>query len=107
MPRLVRRRPWLERVQASLNPFDFLLWLSEEIETREWDNQSFANPVGAALNFLLLIARANSGRSRSTRDDVFGDNNDPGWFSWLVRYNSLPSKLLVNSIRRPHSLFMS
>jgi hypothetical protein len=86
MPRLVRRRPLLERLKAYLNPLDFLLWLSEEIETRDWDDQSFANPLGAALNFIFLLARANSGpsRSTSTRDDIFGDSSGSGWFSWFV-----------------------
>jgi hypothetical protein len=91
MPRLVRRRPLLERLKAYLNPFDFLLWLSEEIETRDWDDQGFANPSGAALNFIFLLARANSGPSRSTGNDVFGDSSESGWFSWFVRDHSRPS----------------
>lgn len=84
MPRLVRRRPLLERWKAYLNPLDFLLWLSEEIETRDWDNESFANSLGAALNLTFLLARANSGPSRSNSDDVFGDSNGFSWFSWFV-----------------------
>ena len=88
MPRLVRRRPLLERWKAYLNPYDFLLWLSEEIETRDWDDQSFANPLGAALNFLFLLARANCGPGRSNGDDVFGDSNGSGWLSWFVRLKS-------------------
>jgi hypothetical protein len=91
MPRLIRRRPLLERLKAYLNPLDFLLWLSEEIETRDWDDQSFANPLGAALNFIFLLARANSGPNRTTGDDVFGDSSGSGWFSWFVRDHSLPS----------------
>lgn len=85
MPRLVRRRPLLERLKSYLNPLDFLLWLSEEIETRDWDDQSFANPLGATLNFIFLLARANSGPNRSSGDDVFGDTSGSGWSSWLVR----------------------
>jgi hypothetical protein len=74
-------------LQAYLNPYDFLLWLSEEIETREWDDNSFANPFGAALNFIFLLTRANSGRSRTGGDDVFGDvNNGSGWLGWLVSH---------------------
>lgn len=90
MPRLVRRRPLLERVKAYLNPFDFLLWLSEEIETRDWDDQRFANPLGAALNFIFMLARANSGPNRSSGDDVFGDSGGSGWFSWFVWHPSQP-----------------
>jgi hypothetical protein len=108
MPRLVRRRPLLERLQAYLNPLDFLLWVSEEIETRDWDDQSFSNPVGAALNFVFLLARANSGPSRSNRDDVFGDGNTgPGWFSWLVSDHSKQQTLLTDlftvNLRRLYS----
>lgn len=85
MPRLVRRRPLAERIAAYLNPLDFWLWLSEEFETREWDTKGVANPVGLALNFVLLIARANSGGSSSKDvDDVFGDTRGPGWLSWFV-----------------------
>ncbi|KAL5348377.1 hypothetical protein ACLOAV_006859 [Pseudogymnoascus australis] len=37
MPRLVRRKPLGERLKAYLNPLDFLLYVSEELETSEWD----------------------------------------------------------------------
>ncbi|KAI5301073.1 hypothetical protein KEM56_001994 [Ascosphaera pollenicola] len=37
MPRLVRRQPFLERLKSYLNPLDFLLWLSEELDTRDWE----------------------------------------------------------------------
>ena len=86
MPRLVRHRPLLERIKAYLNPLDFLLWLSEEIETRDWDPKTFATPTGLVLNFVFLIARANTGKAgRSRGDDVFGDyNSGTGWLSWLV-----------------------
>jgi hypothetical protein len=84
MPRLIRRKPLAERLQAYLNPLDFLLWLSEEFETREWDTKEVANPLGLALNFLLLIARANTGRRRADLDDVFGDGEGNGWGSALV-----------------------
>ncbi len=90
MPRLIRRRPLAERLQAYLNPLDFLLWLSEEIETRDWDNQSFANPIGIALNLIFLLARANSGAGRSNSDDVFGDSGGPGWLGWFVRAQYSP-----------------
>ncbi|KAK7956173.1 uncharacterized protein PG986_005395 [Apiospora aurea] len=81
--RLVRKRPLMERVKASLNVMDLLLWLSEEIETRDWDSNVVGTQLGLAFNFAFLIARANSGR-KSTADDVFGDETDAGWMVFLV-----------------------
>lgn len=83
MPRLVRRKPLSERLQAWLNPMDFLLWLSEEIETRDWNSKSVGLQIGIAMNLVFGIARANSGR-KTTVDDVFGDDSDSGFFTFLV-----------------------
>lgn len=83
MPRLVRRRPLWERVASMLNPMDFLLWLSEEIETRDWDSQSVGTQLGLGLNFALLLVRANSA-SPASNDDVFGDGASSGWRSLVV-----------------------
>jgi len=87
MPRLVRRKPLVDRIKDYLNPGDFLLWLSEEFETRDWDSKQFATPLALGLHFVLLIARANSGSSgRSKGDDVFGDDySGTGWLSYIVR----------------------
>ncbi|KAH8912649.1 hypothetical protein BR93DRAFT_91017 [Coniochaeta sp. PMI_546] len=82
-PRIVRRQPLSDKVKAWLNPFDFLLWLSEEIETRDWDSQHVGTQLGLAANFLFLIARANSGRS-SKNDDVFGETSGSGWGSFFI-----------------------
>lgn len=89
MPRLVRRKPLLDRVKDYLNPGDFLLWLSEEIETRDWDPKSFGTPLALVLHFVLLIARANSGGGSSKGgDDVFGDGGyDSGWLSYIVTFS--------------------
>ncbi|KAK8127573.1 hypothetical protein PG984_008681 [Apiospora sp. TS-2023a] len=81
--RLVRKRPLMERVKASLNVMDFLLWLSEEIETRDWNSNVVGTQLGLAFNFAFLIARANSGR-KSAADDVFSDETDSGWVVFLV-----------------------
>lgn len=86
MPRLVRRRPFTERVKAFLNPLDFLLWLSEELETRDWDQleKEWALPVGVGLNVVMLIVRANSASGSRVDSDIFGDEG-PSWLSRFVR----------------------
>lgn len=43
-----------------LNPMDFLLWLSEEMETRDWDSNLVGTQIGLSFNFVFLLARANS-----------------------------------------------
>lgn len=84
MPRLVRRRPLAERLKAWLNPMDFLLWLSEEIETRDWRNsKAVGTQMGVVMNFVFLLARANSGGSRVS-DPVFDDGTVSGWFTFFV-----------------------
>ena len=85
--RLIRRQPLLERIKAYFDPWDFLLWLSEELDSSDWDEwqKDWATPAGCALNFVMLIARANSGGKTSRVDDVFGDvDTGPGWLSWFV-----------------------
>jgi hypothetical protein len=87
MPRLIRRQPLVERIKAYLNPADFLLWLSEELESHGWDQleKEWAIPIGLLLNLTFLVARANSYGTTGSYDDVFGDSkNGAGWFSWLV-----------------------
>lgn len=62
---------------------DFLLWLSEEIETRDWDSGLVGTQLGLGLNFLFLVVRANSG-SKQASDDIFGDDGSSRWLSMLV-----------------------
>ncbi len=83
MPRLVRRTPLSERIWSAVNPLDFLLWLSEEIETRDLDSKAVGTQLGLACNFLFLVARANSGSPQHV-DDVFGEGPQRGWLSFLV-----------------------
>ncbi|CAD6452722.1 1647a71f-48b4-43d4-98e2-4a316216dd2c [Sclerotinia trifoliorum] len=85
MPRLVRRRPLRERITDWFNIHDWVLWISEEIETRDWDSKAYANPLAFGLHSTLLIARANSGNGVSGNvDDVFGDvPSGTGWLSYL------------------------
>ena len=85
MPRLVRRKPLLDRIKDYLNPGDFLLWLSEEFETGDWDSKQFGTPLALGLHVALLIARANVGSGSSSGDDVFGDVvSGSGWLSYIV-----------------------
>ncbi|OAA43590.1 hypothetical protein NOR_04165 [Metarhizium rileyi] len=83
MPRLVRQRPLWDRISSMLNPMDFLLWLSEEIETRDWDSGLVGTQLGLGLNFLFLLVRANSG-SKQASDDIFGDDSSSSWLSILI-----------------------
>src|ERR1700722_18646396 len=83
MPRLVRKKPLSERVMAAINPLDLFLWLSEEVQTREWDPKTVGTQVGLAMSFTFLLARANTGASRNV-DDVFGDSSSSGWVFFLV-----------------------
>jgi len=82
--RLVRRLPLRERIRQILNPMDFYLWLSEEIQTFDWDSIAFGTRFGLIANFLFLIARANTGGTREAFDDVFGDAPASGWFTLVV-----------------------
>lgn len=86
--RLIRRQPLAERIKAYLDPLDFLLWLSEQFDSEDWDKwqKDWATPIGLGLNFVMLIARANSGGGgRRVVDDVFGDEpSGTGWLGWFV-----------------------
>ncbi|KAF0642766.1 hypothetical protein FPSE5266_05864 [Fusarium pseudograminearum] len=68
---------------AAINPMDFLLWLSEELETRDWDSATVGTQMGLTMNFLFLLARANSG-STTKSDDIFSDDTSSGWLSFVV-----------------------
>ncbi|KAL8972253.1 MAG: hypothetical protein Q9197_002861 [Variospora fuerteventurae] len=118
MPRLIRRRPLAERIKAWLNPFDLLLWLSEELDSSDWDQwqNDWSTSVGIALNIVFLIARANAGsRSRRGGDDVFGDEVTHGGFTaWLATFivHILSLLSIINALytfyrRRHYRLFES
>ncbi|KAG5984515.1 hypothetical protein E4U55_004411 [Claviceps digitariae] len=111
MPRLVRRRPLWERIMSMLNPMDFLLWLSEEIETRDWDSGLVGTQLGLGLNFLFLIVRANSGAKQAS-DDIFGDESSSGWPSllmylmcWVLVAFSITNAVYTISRTRKYRLF--
>lgn len=103
MPRLVRRKPLAERLKAYLNPLDFLLYLSEEFETRDWDTHGFATTLGLSLNFVFLLARANSGRQVRNVDDVFGDSGGAGWLGWVVSCSSSSCAFSPCALRSTYS----
>ncbi|KAF4778722.1 hypothetical protein HER10_EVM0009512 [Colletotrichum scovillei] len=84
MPRLVRKKPLSERLKAMLNPMDFLLWLSEELETRDWDSKALGTQLGLGCNFVFLLARANCVASE-VEDDVFSDGSSGGIVTYIVR----------------------
>jgi hypothetical protein len=88
--RVVRRAPLSERIAAYLNPYDFLLWAAEEFNSNDWEDfqKSWGTPIGVGLNFVFLIARANSGNKPSRGDDVFGDdyNRSSGWMIWICQF---------------------
>jgi len=72
---------------------DFLLWLSEELETREWDSTAAGTQVGLVCNLVFLLTRANSGASTDQNDDVFGEESGRGWLSLLVRFRHISPDL--------------
>ena len=89
MPRLVRKAPLAERIKAYLDPWDWLMWASEELNSSDWEEfaKSYAVTAGVVMNALFMIAKANSGRSKSNGgDDVFGDSSRSGggWLRWFV-----------------------
>lgn len=88
--RLVRQRPLSERIQAYLNPVDFYIWLSEEIQSFDWDSTSFGTWFGLVANFLFLLARANGNIGGGVvDDDVFSDAPSSGFTKALVSYGFL------------------
>ncbi|EFQ99926.1 hypothetical protein MGYG_02933 [Nannizzia gypsea CBS 118893] len=114
MPPLIRRRPLLERIKAYLNPLDFLLWLSEELDSSDWEQweKEWALPVGIALNVLFLVARANSQKGSRAHDDVFGDDGGVSYVAWLASFivHSLALLSISNALyafcrTRPYRLF--
>ncbi|KAL8952282.1 MAG: hypothetical protein Q9222_001813 [Ikaeria aurantiellina] len=118
MPRLIRRRPFVERVKAHLNPLDLLLWLSEGFDASDLDQwqKSWSTTIGICFNVIFLLARANAGsRSQHLVDDVFGDQRaSTGLISWLAAFtvHMLTLLSIMNAVytfhrRRHYRLFES
>lgn len=74
----------MERLKSMMNPMDFLLYLSEELETRDWDSKPVGTQLGLATNFAFLLARANSARVSRPADPVFDDEAASGYSAWLT-----------------------
>ncbi|KAH8750540.1 hypothetical protein F5883DRAFT_223032 [Diaporthe sp. PMI_573] len=92
--RLVRRRPLWERIKSRFDPWDYVLWLSEEIETRNFGSKSLGNQLGVACNFVFILARVyGSSSTGSDNDDIFSDSDSgtsSGWlayFAWSIMWN--------------------
>jgi hypothetical protein len=80
----------MERIQGYLDPWDWLMWASEELNSNDLDDfaNAYATPLGLASNIIFMIAKANAGKSISDGDDVFGEyrKNSTGWLKWFVRH---------------------
>jgi hypothetical protein len=82
MPRLVRRAPLAERIKAYTDPSDWLIWISEELNSSDWEDfaSSYALYIGFSANLVFVLAQANSGASAASDDDgVFNEVEGPGW----------------------------
>ncbi|KAF2111088.1 hypothetical protein BDV96DRAFT_582502 [Lophiotrema nucula] len=88
MPRLVRKAPLSERITAYVDPMDWLMWVSEELNSGDWEEfaKSYATSLGLGMNVLFVIAKANAGKGSSDKeDDVFGDyQRSGGWLKWFM-----------------------
>ena len=105
--RLVRRRPLTERIKAYLDPLDFLLWLSEELETSDWEQwqKNWAAPLGIGLNLAMIVARSNTGSHTDGYNDVFGEVSTRSMlFGWLV---GVATSLLWAATDASQATFMS
>jgi len=76
-------------MKAYLDPLDFLLYLSEELNDDAYEEllNSWATPIGIALNAVFIIARgaSKSGEANDLfADDGFAGSKGSGWFAWMV-----------------------
>jgi hypothetical protein len=87
MPAVRRRTPLRDRIASYIS--DNFLWLSEEINSNDWDEiaEEWSTSIGVILNLIFIIAKANSGRWKSYgEDDVFSQSSrmGSGWLTWIV-----------------------
>jgi hypothetical protein len=113
--RLVRRAPFAERLKTYLDPSDWLIWISEELNSSDWEDfaSAYSLYLGFAANVLFVLAQANSGASTNSDDDgVFSEVQGPGWLKWLMSMlvlilgiGSVGNAWLVWGKRRYYRLF--
>ncbi|KAF1834061.1 hypothetical protein BDW02DRAFT_353655 [Decorospora gaudefroyi] len=115
MPPLVRRATLAQRIKAYVDPLDWLMCISEELNTSDW--QDFASAwavwIGSGAHLLFIVAQANSGVSTSPDDDgVFSEVQGPGWTKWIMDLLVLMlaalafgNAWLVHSKKRHYRLF--
>lgn len=75
----------MERLQNYFNPYDWLLWVSEELQTSDWAKVQ-GKPtwlIGICGNLLFMMALSNSKSKASVSDDVFGDYASRSGSGWL------------------------
>jgi hypothetical protein len=118
MSRRVRRAPLSERLANYLDPRDWLLWLSEEVQTSDWAKVQ-GKPtwlIGLGCNLLFMVALSSSkGGVSASNDDVFGDyatRNGSGWLrafcsllTWGLAATSLLNTFYVFTSTRKYRLF--
>ncbi|THY25758.1 hypothetical protein D6D01_04907 [Aureobasidium pullulans] len=86
MPPIIRRAPLSERIKAYLNPYDFLLWIAEELHESALDEalRDWGMPIGVGANVVFACARWSS-KNSNYDDDIFGElEGKSGWFHWFV-----------------------
>ncbi|KAL1800398.1 hypothetical protein ACET3X_000740 [Alternaria dauci] len=87
MPPIVRRAPLSERIKAYFDLSDWLIWISEELNSSDWEDfaSAYAPYIGFGANLLFVLAQANSGASTASDDDgVFTEVQGPGWIKWIM-----------------------
>ena len=102
MSRRVRRAPLSERLANYLDWRDWLLYVSEEVQTSDWAKVQ-GKPtwaIGLGCNLVFMVALSNSKSAAYTEDDVFGDyatRSGSGWLRaicWLLTYAMALASLL-------------
>lgn len=98
MPRLVRRDPLSKRLKEYLDPYDFLLWLSELLQDDTYDEwlNGWALFIGIGLNILFIVARwSSASRNGKSNDDAWEFDSRSGG-SWFVSpANDLPDDTVM------------
>jgi hypothetical protein len=90
--RHVRRQTLAQRLEF-FYPANLSLWLSEELNSQDWDDFSdkWSNTIGLALNLVFIFARINSA-GPANASDIFEDYDTSagGWVSWMASCYNCP-----------------